>query len=116
MPETKETSKKMSAGSGIPDELLESVKFIQECKGKKYLSREQKVDLNRAKLRIAYWVCRSENIIASRENLAYILGPEDGAEIMGAYDKYLVSEEEAERQRRAAGKRKKSTGTFWEGA
>lgn len=109
----------MTSSSGVPEDLLDAVKFIQDCKTKKYLSREQKIDLNRAKLRVAYWVCRTENIVASRENLAYVLGPEDAAEIMGSYDKYLLSEEETKKkqeQQQQQAKKKKSKGGFWEGA
>lgn len=105
----------MTSNSGVPDDLQDAMKFIQKCKMKKYLTQEEKTDLNRAKLRIAYWACRSENIVASRENLAYILGPADAAEIMGAYDKYLVTEEEAAKRRKQA-RKKKDKGSFWGGA
>lgn len=105
----------MTSSSGVPEDLIDVVKFIQQCKTKKYLTREEKIDLNRAKLRVAYWVCRSENIIASRENLAYILGPADAADIMTSLDKYLVSEEE-EAKRKKSAKPRKGKGGFWEGA
>lgn len=108
----------MTSNADVPDDLMEAVKFIQKCKKKTYLTHEEKIDLNRAKLRIAYWSCRSENIIASKENLAYILGPADAAEIMGAYEKYLVSEEEAAKQKRKSGRKggKDQDTGFWEGA
>lgn len=105
----------MSSGSTPPDEVMDSVKLIQRLKGKTYLSREEKIDLNRAKLHVAYWACRSENIIASRENLAYVLGP-DAGEIMGAYEKYLVTEkekEEREREERKKRKARKDGTKFW---
>lgn len=105
----------MTSSSDVPEDLAESVKFIQKCRMKKYLTHEEKVDLNRAKLRIAYWVCRTENIIASRENLSYILGPADAAEIMGAYEKYLMTEEEIKKKRQQK-KQKDEHGGFWEGA
>lgn len=108
----------MTSNSDVPDDLMEAVKFIQSCKKKSYLTHEEKIDLNRAKLRIAYWACRSENIIASRENLSYVLGPVDAAEIMGAYERYLVTEEEAAKQKRRSGRKggKDPHGGFWEGA
>lgn len=104
----------MTSSSGVPEDLVDAVKFIQGCKGKKFLTSEEKIDLNRAKLRVAYWACRSENIVATRENLAYILGPADAADIMQAYDKYLVTEDEAKRKKKQT--KRKDKGTFWEGA
>lgn len=101
-----------------PDEILDSVKLIQRLKAKSLLSREERENLNRAKLHIAYWACRSENIIASRENLAYVLGP-DAADIMNAYDKYLVSakdKDRLEKEKREKQARKKDDTKFWGGA
>lgn len=113
----------MTTDSLPPDEVLESVKVIQKLKAKTYLSREEKADLNRAKLHVAYWACRQENVVASRDNLVYVLGS-DAEEIMAAYDKYLVTAEERERrekERAKAEKERKSKGSkggtqFWGGA
>ena len=95
---------------------MEAVKLIRDLRDKTYLTRDDRENLNRAKLRVAYWACRSESIVASRENLAYVLGS-DAADIMNAYDKYL--ERDAERRKNAPGK-KKPGGTggtkFWEDA
>ncbi len=105
----------MSSGSAPPEDVMDSVKLIQHLKGKTYLSREEKVDLNRAKLHVAYWACRSENIVASRDNLAYVLGA-DAAEIMGAFDKYLISEkekEEREKEERKKRNSKRDDTQFW---
>lgn len=101
-----------------PPDVMDSVKLIQRLRTKTYLSREEREDLNRAKLHVAYWACRSENIVATRDNLAYVLGP-DAADIMNAYDKYLVSSAEKERQEKEQAKRKKRRGDnteFWGGA
>lgn len=97
-----------------PEDIMDSVKLIQKMRGKQYLTSAEKVDLNRAKLHVAYWACRAEGIIASRDNLAYVLGS-DAAEIMGSYDKYLISMEEKEKQDRERRSQKKDAG-FWEGA
>ncbi len=102
----------MSAGNP-PADVLEAVKTIRRLRDKKYLSREEKIDVNRAKLRVAYWACRSENIVASRETLIYILGS-DGAEIMGHYERYLERENKKNADAKKDGK---SGGTsFWDGA
>ena len=101
-----------------PDDVMDSVKLIQRLKAKSYLSREERENLNRAKLHVAYWACRSENITASRDNLAYVLGP-DAADIMNAYDKYLVSakdKELQEKERRKKRREKKDDTNFWGGA
>jgi len=101
-----------------PDDVMDSVKLIQRLKTKSYLSRDERESLNRAKLHVAYWACRSENITASRDNLAYVLGP-DAADIMNAYDKYLVAtkdKELEEKERRKKGPQKKSDTKFWGGA
>ncbi len=105
----------MSSSSAPPEDVMDSVRLIQNLKGKTYLSREEKVELNRAKLHVAYWACRSENIVASRDNLAYVLGP-DATEIMNSFDKYLISEkdkEEREREERKKRKAKKDGTQFW---
>ena len=98
-----------------PDDVLNAVKLIRKLRDKPYPTREDKIDLNRAKLRVAYWACRSESIVASRENLSYVLG-EDAADIMGAYDRYL----EAEKNRPGDGKqgktRRKIDTRFWGGS
>ena len=86
----------MSADSNLPDDIMDAVKTIQEARGKTYLSRPERENLNRARLRIAYWACRNENIIASRENLAYILGA-DAPDIMRAYEKYLEKDKEGKK-------------------
>ncbi len=84
-------------------------------RGKRYLTQTEKVELNKAKLHVAYWACRSENIIASRENLAYVLGA-DAADIMNSYDKYLAGMEEKEQRNRERKKDRKGNSGFWEGA
>ncbi len=96
-----------------PDDVMEAVKFIRRLREKPYLSREEKIDLNRAKLRVAYWACRSEHIVATRETLGYILGG-DSAEIMGHFDRYLEREKDQEKD----GEKKKREGgtSFWDGA
>ncbi len=107
----------MSSGQTPPEDIMDSVRLIQRMRSKPYLSPEEKVDLNRAKLHVAYWACRSEHIVASRDNLAYVLGS-DAADIMGSYDKYLTTVEEQERleKERRQKKAKKDGGEFWEGA
>ena len=99
-----------------PDDILDAVRLIKRLREKKFLSREEKIDINRAKLRVAYWACRSESIIASRDTLSYILGS-DAPEIMGQYDRYLEREKEKEKDRskqKRPGRQDKTT--FWNGA
>ncbi len=92
---------------------MQAVKYIRKLREKTYLSREEKIDLNRAKLRVAYWACRSEHIVATRETLGYILGS-DAAEIMGHFDRYLEREKDGGKD----GDQKKGGGgtSFWDGA
>lgn len=107
----------MSSDSNVPDDILDAVRFIREAGEQKYLTRSDKDNLNRAKLRIAFWALRSESIVASRENLSYILGV-DAAEIMGAYDRYLEREDkDSPDDRKGTGeKRKRNKSGFWENA
>jgi hypothetical protein len=103
----------MSANDDLPDDILEAVRYIRELRGKEFLSRDDRENLNRAKLRIAYWACRSESVAATRENLTYILG-NDAAAIMSAYDKYLERDRDDE-QSSSSRPRRKGTGEFWGG-
>lgn len=100
----------MSVGDELPNDILDAVKYLRELEGKTFLTRLERENLNRAKLRIAFWACRTENVVASRENLSYILGG-DAAGIMSAYDKYLESGDSSS----DGGKRRKrsDTGEFW---
>lgn len=99
----------MSGGDELPNDILEAVRVLRELKDKPYMSRLDRENLNRAKLRIAFWACRTENIVASRENISYIIGP-DAPAIMGAYDKYL----EREDGRPSTDRRKRKDSTeFW---
>ena len=105
----------MDSGTDLPDSIFEAAKYIQEMKDKPHLSRLERENLNRAKLRIAYWACRTENVVASRENLSYVLGP-DATEIMSAYDKYLDRDDQRRRERGADPRRDDDDGQFWGGA
>lgn len=87
----------MSGNPEPPDDIMDAIQVIQDLRDKSYMSRMERENLNRAKLRIAYWVCRNENIVASRENLSYILGS-DAGDIMRAYDKYLEKDKEREKE------------------
>ena len=103
-----------------PDDILDAVRLIRRLREKNILTREEKIDVNRAKLRVAYWACRSESVIASRETLSYILGS-DATEIMSQYDRYLEREKEKENERGKDRDKQKRPGrqdktTFWDGA
>jgi hypothetical protein len=106
----------MDYGSELPLDVLEAARLIRAMQDKSYMSRAERENLNRAKLRIAFWACRNENIVATRGNLSYVLG-QDAAEIMGAYDRYLEREDDRERDRAkddSAGKQRRGGGTqFW---
>ncbi len=99
------------------EDIMEAVRYIHQMRGKKYMTREEKEMLNRAKLRIAYWACRSEGIVASRDNLEYVMGA-DAFDIIKAYDKYLITEEERAQREKLARRKKqrKDSGKFWGGA
>lgn len=102
--------------TNLPEDILEAVRFIREASTRTYLTRTDKENLNRAKLRVAFWACRTEGIMASRENLTYVLG-QDAAEIMGNYDKYLERVDEQGAARQKTDKRgNKRSGGFWENA
>ncbi len=104
--------------SDLPQDVFDAVKIIHDLQDKAYKSRMDIDTLNRAKLRVAFWACRSENIVASRENLAYVLGG-DAKEIMSAYDRYLERDEDAKGGKDKAdkpAKGKKGTTGFWENA
>ncbi len=113
----------MSSDTSVPDDILDAVRFIKEAEDQTLLTRTDKDNLNRAKLRIAFWACRSESVVPTRDNLVYVLGS-DAPEIMGNYDRYL--ERESDRQkaedkaiRERAEKRKKAKkgdSGFWENA
>ncbi|MCL2000609.1 MAG: hypothetical protein FWG74_04170 [Planctomycetes bacterium] len=105
----------MGSTAQYPSDILDAITLIRQMSKKAYLSRSEREEINRAKLRIAFWSCRKENIAPSRENLSYILGP-DAPEIMDSYDKYL----EKDKQTVAKGKtitRRKASGedkAFWD--
>ncbi len=101
----------------IPEDILEAVKLIKEAGTRTYLTRTDRENLNRAKLRVAFWACRMEGIMASRENLTYVLGA-DAAEIMGNYDKYLEREGEKSKTGKPGedNKGRKGASGFWENA
>lgn len=103
----------MTTDPELPESVEAAVKVIRELREKTLLTREDRENLNRAKLRIAYYACRSENVAATRENLTYILGP-DAIDIMNAYDKYL--EREAERKTEKPSRNRRGQGQFWDGA
>lgn len=98
-----------------PDDVMEAVRVLRKLRDKQYPSREDLIDMNRAKLRIAYWACRSENVIASRENLAYVLGG-DADDIMGAYDRYLESAKNKPDEKRDGKYPRKIDTRFWGGS
>lgn len=99
----------MTSKSNLPDDVLDAMQLLQETRDKVYLSRQERENIHKAKLRIAYYVCRSENIVATRENLAYILGS-DADDIMRAYDKYLETTKEREQAEKAKPRQKPKTG------
>ena len=106
----------MSSGPELPNDIMDAAQFIRKMRTKSYLSRQEKENLNRAKLKVAFWACRQENIVPSRDNLSYILG-EDSRDIMTAFDKYLERGDEAaarEREKRKGGA--KGGTQFWGGA
>lgn len=111
----------MSPGSDLPAEIADAAQLLRDLRNKSYLSRPERDAVNRAKLQIAYWACRTENIVASRENLTYVLGP-DADDIMGSYDRYLERDRakakdlKAKRAKEAKGKKARDGKRFWDNA
>ncbi|MCC8179983.1 MAG: hypothetical protein LIP23_03605 [Planctomycetes bacterium] len=108
----------MSSNFSTPADIMDAALLIKRLREKTYLSRAEREDMNRAKLKIAFWACRNENVVASRENLTYVLGA-DAAEIMGAYDRYLEREDEKSKtpaKKPDKDKKDKDSGNFWGGA
>lgn len=103
----------MTTDPELPESVEAAVKVIRELREKTLLTREDRENLNRAKLRIAYYACRSENVAATRENLTYVLGP-DALDIMNAYDKYL--ERESGKGAEKPPRTRRGQGQFWDGA
>jgi hypothetical protein len=101
--------------SNVPEDVLEAVQLIRDAGTRTYLTRADKENVNRAKLRVAFWACRTEGIMASRENLTYVLGA-DAAEIMNNYDKYLERSEEGGEEGDGKRTTKKGGAGFWENA
>lgn len=95
-----------------PDDIMSAALFIRNCRTKTFLTRAEKEAINRAKLKIAFWACRAENIAASRENLVYVLG-EDAKDIMERFDKYLEREGDAN-GKGELGRKKGEGASFWD--
>jgi hypothetical protein len=92
----------------LPPEIRELVELIKRLNGKNYVTREDRSQLRQAKLGIAYWACRKENLAITRQNLAHVMGP-DSEEVLDAYDKFIEG-------RAAGGGRRwgrKPRGDFW---
>ena len=104
----------MSSSADIPSNILDAVAIIRELNRKSYLSRPERDEINQAKLRIAFWSCRNENIVPSRENLSYVLGA-DAQEIMGSYDRYLKRNEERAAAKKGRGRKAGKEDEFWKG-
>ncbi len=94
-----------------PGDIMSAALFIRSCRAKTFLTRAEKEAINRAKLKIAFWACRAENIASSRENLTYILG-DDAKDIMEKFDKYLERGDDKD----DSGKKKGDGTKFWENA
>lgn len=103
----------MSTDPDLPEAVEEAVKLIRELRKKPHLTREDRENVNRAKLRIAYWACRNESVSATRQNLSYVLG-RDAEAIMKAYDKYLENESQR-KDEDPARKRQPDKTRFWGG-
>ncbi len=102
----------MDAEGFIPEDILEAVRLIKQLQAKTVVTRQDHELINQAKLKVAYWTCRTENIPASRENLTYVLGS-DAQEIMENYDKSL--EREGKKDKKDTKERRKSDSSgFWE--
>lgn len=108
----------MTRSENLPQDIHDAIKVIRDLRRKAVQSKAEKDNLNRAKLRIAFWACRQENIPSTRENLSYVLGA-DATEIMGAYDRYLEREDDkssAAKHMSDKDREAKDNDAFWKNA
>ncbi|MDR1613488.1 MAG: hypothetical protein LBT97_12010 [Planctomycetota bacterium] len=99
---------------GVPDAVIAAGDLIKVSKLKDVITRADREAINKAKLKIAFWACRTERLPASRENLTFVLGP-DAKDIMESYDRYLAQEDDASPARKSSRGDKKGSGAFWGG-
>lgn len=102
----------MAIFPSVPEDVLNAANLIKALKEKQVLTRAEKDKINQARLKVAYWALGTERVVASRENLTFVLGP-DSAEIMANYDRALEMERDKADERREDGRTRRKGGNFW---
>jgi len=92
----------------VPESIQNAAILVRHLLAKPLLTRQDRETLHNARLRIVFWACAAENVSPTRDNLAYILGP-DATEVMAAYDKKLKDQKALD-----AGAASDSASAFWD--
>ena len=103
--------------NGIPEDIVAAGQLIRTLESKAVITRHDREAITKAKLRIAFWACGTENLPVSRDNLSFVLGPA-ARDIMSAYDRAMEREREAAVKTgagKAAAKKGRSKPDFWGG-
>ena len=101
----------MAPSPDAPESIQQATLLVRRLLAKPVLTRQDKETLHNTRLQIVFWACRAENILPTRDNLAYILGP-DAAEVMAVYDRKIKEQKKS----RGTGFRPSpdSTSVFWD--
>jgi len=104
----------MPQPADMPPDIADAAFVIRELEAKPVRTASEEGNLNKARLRVAYWACRRAGVVPSRESLAFIMGPSAGS-LLDRYDKEL-EEERARRQAPQSAPSRDSArqGQFWD--
>jgi len=69
----------------VPENIQNAALLIRRTLAKPILTRLDRETIHNARLKIVFWACAAENVAPTRDNLAYILGP-DAQDVLAAYD------------------------------
>lgn len=74
------------------DDVQRCAAIIRQDGGKKHLTPEKKLTVQKAQLKLAMWVCQQEGLRPTRRNIAAILGP-DAKAVLSNLTKLLGDDE-----------------------
>ena len=77
----------------VPETIQNAVLHIRRLLAKPVPTRMDMETIHNLRLKIVFWACAAENVAPTRDNLAYVLGP-DAREVMAAYDRKLKDQKE----------------------
>ena len=83
----------------VPENIQNAALLVRRLLAKPLLTRQDRETVHNARLKIVFWACAAENVTPTRDNLAYILGP-DAAEVMAAYDQKIKEQKPVRRDSR----------------